>query len=217
MTDDVRAVAPDVYDLTLERGDARYRAFLVDGATPTLVDCGFDRTTGALFDRLAALDAAPERLVITHVHPDHTGGFDAVVDRFDPETYLPAESDHDFEHDPDHRYGHGDAVGPFAAVHVPGHTDDNYALVDESRNVAILGDAVIGADWRGLPAGYFVLVEGIYSNDLRAAERNLERLQAYDFDTGLVFHGSHVRGDARETLDAFVDFPGKPDSWPDEG
>ncbi|MFB6269584.1 MAG: MBL fold metallo-hydrolase [Halobacterium sp.] len=215
MTDAITEVAPDVYDLTLEAGDARYRAFLVDGDAPTLVDCGFDRTTDALADRLSALGVTPERLVVTHVHPDHTGGYDAVVDRYAPTTYVPAESDHDFAHAPDHRYGHGDTVGPFEAVHVPGHTGDNYALVDESRDVAVMGDAAIGADWRGLPAGYFVLVEGIYSNDLRAAERNLERLQAYDFDVGLVFHGSHVRGDAREKLDAFLDFPGKPDEWPD--
>ncbi|WP_336037132.1 MBL fold metallo-hydrolase [Halobacterium yunchengense] len=214
-TDAVRAVAPDVYDLTLERSDARYRAFLVDDGRPTLVDCGFDRTTDALFDRLATLGVAPDRLVVTHVHPDHSGGFDAVVDRYDPETWVPAESTHDFANEPAYRYGHEDPVGPFEAVHVPGHTDDNYALVDEDRGVAVMGDAAIGADWRGLPAGYFVLVEGIYSNDLRAAERNLERLQAYDFDVGLVFHGGHVRENARETLDAFLDFPGKPDRWPD--
>jgi len=215
--DAITEVAPDVYDLTLERGAARYRAFLVDGADPTLVDCGFDRTTDALFDRLDALDVTPERLVVTHVHPDHAGGFDAVVDRYDPTTYVPSESTHDFAHRPDHRYDHGDTVGPFEAVHVPGHTDDNYALVDESRAVAVVGDAAIGADWRGLPAGYFVLVEGIYSTDLRAAERNLERLQSYDFEIGLVFHGSHVLADAREKLDAFVDFPNKPDTWPEEG
>jgi len=72
-----------------------------------------------------------------------------------------------------------------------------------------MGDAVLGADWRGLPPGYFVLVEGIYSNDLVAAERNLERLQQYPFDVGLVFHGSSVFDDARGKLDDFVDFPNK--------
>lgn len=217
MPDAITEVAPDVYDLTLEDGDARYRAFLVDGEAPTLVDCGFERTTDALFDRLSTLGATPERLAVTHVHPDHTGGYDAVVDRYDPVTYVPAESTHDFTNPPDHRYEHGDAVGPFEAVHVPGHTADNYALVDKSRGVAVMGDAAIGADWRGLPAGYFVLAAGIYSNDLRAAERNLERLQDYDFDVGLVSHGSHVREDARETLDAFIDFPGKPGEWPADG
>lgn len=217
MDDAITEVAPDVYDLTLERGAARYRAFLVDGPTPTLVDCGFDRTTDALFDRLDDLDVLPERLVVTHVHPDHTGGYDAVVDRYDPTTVVPAESTHDFATEPDHRYEHGDTVGPFEAVHVPGHTADNYALVDEARDVAVMGDAAIGADWRGLPEGYLVLVEGIYSNDMRAAERNLERLQNYEFDVALVFHGSHVLADARAKLDAFLDFPNKPDSRPDEG
>ncbi|WP_435185776.1 MBL fold metallo-hydrolase [Halobellus sp. EA9] len=210
----ITEVAPDVYDLTLETSPARYRAFLFDRGTPTLVDCGLERTADTLLDRLETLGTVPERLVVTHADHDHIGGYDALVERYDLETYVPAESALDVSVPPTGRYGHEDAVGPFTAVHVPGHTDDNYALVDETRGLAVMGDAVIGADWRGLPAGYFVLVEGIYSDDLRAAERNLERLVEYEFDVGLVYHGSSVTEDADEKLRAFVDFPNKPSSWP---
>jgi glyoxylase-like metal-dependent hydrolase (beta-lactamase superfamily II) len=203
-----------VYDLTLTTDPARYRAYLFDWDRPTLVDCGLPETSETLLDRLETVDIAPERLVITHAHPDHDGGFDAVVDRYEPTTWVPEESTLTAEHDPDHRYGHEDAVGPFTAVHVPGHDVDNYALVAPNRDLAVMGDAVLGADWRGLPPGYFVLVEGIYSNDLVAAERNLERLQQYPFDVGLVFHGSSVLNDARGKLDEFIDFPNKGE-WDD--
>ncbi|MFC6975147.1 hypothetical protein ACFQL1_11545 [Halomicroarcula sp. GCM10025709] len=77
-----------------------------------------------------------------------------------------------------------------------------------------MGDAMIGADWRGLPAGYFLLVEAVYSDDLATAERNLERLQTYEFDAGLVFHGSSVFTDARRKLDRFLEFPNK-GTWSD--
>lgn len=210
----VTEVADDVYDLTLTREPARYRAYLFDWDRPTLVDCGLQETSQTLLDRLETVGIAPERLVLTHAHPDHDGGFDAVVDRYDPTTWVPRESTLATAHEPENRYGHEDAVGPFRAVHVPGHAADNYALVARHHDLAVLGDAVLGADWRGLPPGYFVLVEGLYSNDLVAAERNLERLQAYDFAVGLVFHGSSVFEGARKKLDDFVDFPNKGE-WDD--
>ena len=213
-TTPITEVAEDVYDLTLTQEPARYRAFLFDWDRPTLVDCGLETTTETLLDRLDTLGIPPERLVLTHADHDHAGGFDAVVDRYDPTTYVPAQSTLDTTHSPDVRYDHEDTVGPFAAVHVPGHCEDNYALAAPDRSLAVLGDAMIGADWRGLPPGYFVLVEGIYSDDLVAAERNAERLQDYDFETGLVFHGSSVFADARAKLDAFLDFPNK-GSWDD--
>ena len=111
---------------------------------------------------------------------------------------------------PDHRYGHHDTIGDFEAVHVPGHTADHHALVDESRSVAVLGDAVFGSDSRGLPAGYFLLPPAFYSEDLAAADENLERLLDYEFDVGLVYHGASVTSDASRKLHDFVGFAGKP-------
>ena len=213
-TTPITEVADGVYDLTLTQEPARYRAFLFDWDVPTLVDCGLETTSETLFDRLETLGIRPERLLLTHADHDHAGVFDAVVDRYDLETYVPVQSTLETAHEPDNRYDHTDTVGPFTSVHIPGHCVDNYALVATERSLAVMGDAMIGADWRGLPAGYFVLVEGIYSDDLVAAERNAERLQAYEFDTGLVYHGSSVFENARLKLDAFLDFPNK-GSWDD--
>lgn len=206
-------ILPDVYDITVMEGEGRrFRTYLFDGPVPTLVDTGLEATTDALFEGLAKLGVEPERVVVTHGDGDHVGGLSAVVDRFDPEVYVPEQTTEEALGgvDPDVRYGHRDEIGDFVAVHMPGHEPDNHALVDESRGVVVAGDAVSGADQRGLPAGYLLLPPAIYSENLNEAEVSLERLLKYEFDAVLVFHGSSVLSDAKAKLDAFVNFPGKP-------
>lgn len=201
-----------VYDITCreEPSGKRYRVFLAVDGTPTLLDAGLEDTTAAVFDGIDEIGIEPERLIITHGDGDHMAGFDAVVERYDPDTWVPEQTDVDTENTPDHRYTGGDHIGRFTAVHVPGHEPDNHALIDEDAGIAIMGDAVSGADQRGLPAGHFHLPPAVYSQDLNQAEENLERLLEYEFDVGLVYHGSSVLEDAKAKLDRYVNFPGKP-------
>jgi glyoxylase-like metal-dependent hydrolase (beta-lactamase superfamily II) len=206
---------PDVYQIDLPAEAEPYRAHLFDGPSPTLVDTGSAETVDTLRADLDALGVRPERVLITHADFDHVGGLEAVVDHYDPETWVPEQSTLSGSVEPDHRFGHGDVVAGFTAVHAPGHVDDNHAFVNERDSIAVLGDVLIGSDRRGLPPGYFLLPEAIYSNDLIAAERHLERLLEHDFEVGLVSHGSSVLEDAREKLEAFVEFPAKPE-WPAE-
>ncbi|WP_410767427.1 MBL fold metallo-hydrolase [Haloferax sp. DFSO60] len=203
--------APDVYDLTVaEMNDARYRLFVFDGDVPTLVDSGFEHTVDIVVDALDELGIEPERLVITHGDGDHIGGLEGLADHYGLETWVPEQTGLDSSYTPDHRYGDGDEVGDFTAVHTPGHAEDHHVLIDEQAGVAVLGDAVFGADARGLPEGYFVLPTGFYSADLNTADASLERLLEYSFDVGLVYHGSSVTTAASSKLDAFVNFDGKP-------
>ncbi|MFC7078724.1 MBL fold metallo-hydrolase [Haloarcula halophila] len=202
-------IAPDVYDITVKTApDARWRVHLFDGETPTLVDTGFEDTVDVLADELDDLDIRPERVIVTHGDPDHVGGLAGIVDRYGAESWVPDGVE--TEVSVDHRYGDGDTVGPFTAVHVPGHTADHHALVDEARGIAVLGDAVFGSDARGLPAGYFVLPTAFFSADVAAADEHLERLLDYEFEVGLVYHGSSVTDGASRKLASFVDFAGKP-------
>lgn len=201
----------DVYDLTVtEVNGGRYRVFLFDGESPTLVDAGFEDTTDVVGDRLDELGVDPERLVVTHGDVDHVGGLAGLADRYDLETWVPQQTELDGTYTPDHRYGDGDEVGRFTAVHTPGHTEDHHVLVDEASSVAVLGDAVFGADARGLPVGYFVLPTGFFSDDLSAADESLDRLPEYEFEAGLVYHGSSVTSGASQKLADFVNFAGKP-------
>lgn len=204
-------ILPDVYDITVDRADngRRYRVFLVDGAVPTLFDTGLADTTDALTAGIADTGLEPERVVITHADPDHVGGLATVVDTYAVETYVPEQSAIEAV-DPDVRYGDGDHVGDFRAIHVPGHTHDHHALVDEERGLLVAGDALAGADLRGFPAGFLLPHAAVYAEDPMAAELNLDRLLEFDFDAALVYHGSSVPSDAWDVVDRFANFPGRP-------
>ena len=204
----VEEIVDTVYDITCDQADGkRYRVFLFDTEVPTLIDAGLESTVESVFDGINEVGVEPERLIITHGDGDHIGGFEAIADRYDVETWLPEQTETDLV--ADHRYGDGGVVGQFEAVHLPGHTPDNHALIDENLGVAVMGDAVSGADQRGLPAGYFHLSPEIYTEDLNEAEQSLEKLLDHDFDIGLVFHGSSVTENAREKMKRYVNFPGK--------
>lgn len=204
-------VVDGVFDITskVEDSGKRYRVYLFTDETPTIVDAGLEETTDTVINAIDEVGVTPERLIITHGDGDHIGGFDALVEEYALETWVPEQTEADTENEPTHRYGDGDSIGPFTAVHAPGHEPDNHALIDESAGIAVMGDAASGADQRGLPAGYFHLPPAYYSRDLNRAEENLERLIEHEFDVGLVFHGSSVTENAREKLDRYVNFPGK--------
>lgn len=201
-------LADGVYDITckVEESGKRYRVFLLTDGTPTLFDTGFAGSADRISDGIAEIGIEPKRLIITHGDGDHVDGFDAIVDRYDVETWVPRQTSLETTNRPDHRFGHTDRIGRFVAVHVPGHGQDNHALIDEEAGIAVMGDAVSGADQRGLPEGYFHLPPGVYSEDLNEAEANLERLMEYEFDVGLVFHGSSVLSDADRKLERYVNF-----------
>lgn len=203
---------PDVYDITVREkpNGRRYRVFLIDYEVPTLFDTGYEDSTDRLFKEIESLGIEPERVVLTHADGDHVGGFDAVIDRYGAESYVPESSSLDTAHEPDVRYADGDDVGSLLAVAVPGHARDQHVLVDEERGILIAGDALSGADLRGFPEGYLLPHAAVFSEDSKEAELNLDRLLAYDFDSVLVYHGSSVIGDAYEVLDRYVNFPGRP-------
>lgn len=208
----INEITTDVYDLTIaEFNDGRYRVFLFDGDTATLVDAGLGDTTDVVIDRLTELGVEPERLVITHGDPDHIGGFSELADHYGLETWVPEGVNFETEVDPDNRYSDGDDVGRFTAVHTPGHTPNHHSLVDEAASIAVLGDAVFGSTARGLPEGYFVLPTGYFSADLNEADESLSNLLGYEFDVGLVYHGANVTTEASTKLDRFVNFAGKPE------
>ena len=115
-------------------------AYLVDGATPTLVDAG---TMPGVVDVIADHVEELDQVVLTHQHGDHVGELDAVLDRFDAELYAYAEHPRRTA-----ALGDGDAIDigdeSFEAVYTPGHARDHLSFVSDTTLFS--GDVVVYND-----------------------------------------------------------------------
>lgn len=223
----VEEILPNVYEITWQRKDEgpeimqgmqwRTYFFDFDYDVPTLIDTCKRERLEQFTEGLDEIDTDPERLIITHKHSDHVDGFDAIVDRYDVETWVPKHDELtsaervSVQTPADHLYDDGEEIGSFTTVHVPGHTPGNSSIINERAGIAIMGDTVSGADRRGLPAGY--LIHPPQSTNVRMpaeacidAEENLVNLLDYEFEVALVNHGSNVYEDGHEKLEAYVNF-----------
>ncbi|QCC48056.1 MBL fold metallo-hydrolase [Halobellus limi] len=179
----------------------------------TLVDTAFDENGAELVDVLRSRYGRVDRVVLTHGDHGHHGGLAHVVEAFDPDLAMPADESKLYEHleeagldvEPDVAYEDGDVLdGNIRVIQVPGHTEATSALLLEDRDILISGDVLDGSDRGGLPAGYLLPPPALFNADHEDAELNLYDLLGYDFDTLLVFHGSHVFEDPKGKLDDFL-------------
>lgn len=179
----------------------------------TLVDTAFDENGEELVETLKEEYGTIDRVIITHGDHGHHGGLGHVMNAFSPELVMPADEPKLYEHleeegydfEPDIAYEDGDVLeGNIRVIQVPGHTEATSALLLEDRGILISGDTLDGADRAGLPAGYLLPPPALFNDDHRAAELNLYNLLNHDFDTLLVFHGSHVFENPKQKLDDFL-------------
>lgn len=129
----------------------------------------------------AVLDAAGEEIegiALTHTHPDHAEGAEALAERAGGvEVVLGAE---------------GDRVGPFEVIATPGHAPDHVVLL--AGRIAFAGDNVLG---RG---SVFI---GPGEGSLSAYLDSLRRLRALDLEVICPGHGPYVKDPAAK-LDEYL-------------
>lgn len=118
-------------------------AYLVEAEQPDGTHVVVD--PGDAFDIVAKLEGvgvSPERVVLTHTHPDHVGNVDAVRDRYGCEVWG-----FDATHAAVDRaladretVALGDAE--FRVLHTPGHKDDHVILYSAGLGTLFAGDLV---------------------------------------------------------------------------
>jgi deazaflavin-dependent oxidoreductase (nitroreductase family) len=88
-------VAPGVYLVTLGRGAAASNVYLVrSGSTWTLIDAGWPSSAAAIRTAAEAVfgpGARPAAIVLTHIHPDHSGSAGTLARSWQVPVYVQAD------------------------------------------------------------------------------------------------------------------------------
>lgn len=187
-------------------------AYLVDGDTTVLVDCG---TPPWVVDRLAERVDRLDEVYLTHTHHDHIEQLDAVTDRFDPEV-------HAFAPHPGrtHAIEDGDELPlgetTVTALHTPGHAEDHVVFYDDARLFS--GDVVVYND-EAFDDGSFGRTD-ISGGDREVLIDSVERLRSVlpsSVDTMYPGHGGVYAGDVHAVIERALERASRREpKYPDE-
>ena len=183
----------------------------------TLVDAGlsYKPARTRLLAGLRAIGAGPQdvrRIVITHAHPDHTGGLAALVKLTGGADVLAHEREAIYLSDgrsPRTSRGKSrsfakapvttafqdgsELPGGLRAVHTPGHSPGHTALLHADSGVLITGDAVLNL--RGVR-----YAPGFLCTDPDRNRSSADRLGDLDFEVAAFTHGPELRRGAKARL-----------------
>ncbi len=184
---------------TLKRGE-RVNVFWSDRAGGILCDVGWD--TDESFAALrAALPHAPAHVLVTHLHPDHSGALERIRRWCDAEIRVPLE-DASITSAPlptGVRGFHGEQALQLEDVrieilHTPGHTPGHRCFLFAENGALVTGDMVLGegTTWVGPPHG-----------DMRDYMDSLERLRHAGHRFLCPGHGT-IQPDPVEKIDEFI-------------
>lgn len=131
------------------------------GASYTLIDCGLpgsDAAIASYLDRHHIAPTAIKKILLTHLHRDHTGGLKKMIERTHARTfshwieaaYIACDPPYDGPGSPpadpvtiDEPFKDGDtidAAGGLIAYHTPGHTPGHTAYYQPERKILFCGD-----------------------------------------------------------------------------
>jgi glyoxylase-like metal-dependent hydrolase (beta-lactamase superfamily II) len=169
-----------------EAMDFDVRCFLVPHPSGViLVDTGFDHSVPLIAGELAAMGAGWDDLtdvILTHDHPDHTGGLTAVAARAPAATVWAGPGDtfpvavtpaRDAE-----------TIRGLRVVATPGHTAGHLSLLATDDDALLIGDLAGSQD------GRLARAPQPFTADADEAERSLHRVAALGFTRLYPSHGA---------------------------
>lgn len=163
--------------------------YLVVGARPLLIDAGVGAS--AHLDAIAVhLADGPEHVIVTHAHPDHASGVEAIARRW-PRTvfskfpWIERDGHHAVTW---HALEDGTVVpagdDSLDVVHTPGHAPDHICLWHASTRTLFGGDLLV--------RGTTVVIPASAGGSVSAYLRSLERVLALEPSRVLPAHGPAI-------------------------
>jgi glyoxylase-like metal-dependent hydrolase (beta-lactamase superfamily II) len=184
------SVSFDVRAFVVRRGDD---IALVD----TLMRPEQCELIGDALIQAAATFADISYIVLTHHHPDHTGGLAELARRAPRAQILCGAGDADsirastgISVDP---LGSGERLLGFEVIATPGHTPGHLCLFDQGSSTMVLGDIVGNS-------GGLQRAPARFTENAAQAEATLRALAERDFDNALPSHGDPLFGGAAQSL-----------------
>ena len=189
------------------------------GPSWTLIDAGLPGSEGAIGKYLAAQQIDPHsvrKIVITHLHRDHTGGLKQMAEMTKARTYAhwidaayiemkpPYEGKGTPPAEPfsvDERLKDGDQIdagGGMVAYHTPGHTPGHTAYYLPERKILFCGDLFFG---HGREA---VITTPDYTHDGPTAQISARRVASLAIDSLLTYHGGPFPTGGRSQVERVV-------------
>lgn len=160
--------------------------YLIPGDRPILIDAGVGQAQH-VEAIAAAVAAGPDRVVVTHAHPDHASGAPALARRFGAARFAKLPwPERDAATDVTWTWlADGDVIdtgeGPLTVVHTPGHAPDHIVLWHADSRTAFTGDLVV--------QGGTVVIPASKGGSLSAYLQSLHRLADLGPRRALPAHG----------------------------
>ncbi|MCH7786071.1 MAG: MBL fold metallo-hydrolase [Chloroflexi bacterium] len=212
------------------------RIYLIEGDTLALVDTGLPWSAQRVFNYIESIGRKPEELdtiLMTHSHPDHTGGALKIIERTGAEIIAHADDTRRHSDETSLSYmGMGSSLraplpflrrtpvsrlvsdgqvlpmlGGIRVIHTPGHTPGSVCYLLENRGLLFSGDTAFS---NGERVSRSVPFPGYNKPDYL---KSLERLASLEFDTLCGGHGVPLVGGASDRLKELLATRPEPPSW----
>lgn len=217
-------------------GTSLSRIYLIEDDDLTLIDTGMPWSAGGVLRYIRSIGRHPEelrRILVTHCHPDHTGGAPGIVKKSSAEVVAHESDSRQLGEGPaltylgifsslhvaipflkriplDHAVAEDEVIpvaGGIRALHTPGHTAGSVCYLLEREGLLFSGDTIFS---NGVRVSRSMPFPG---SDAAQYRRSLERLTSIDFDILCGGHGSPLLGDASKILRLLLDRKPELPTW----
>jgi glyoxylase-like metal-dependent hydrolase (beta-lactamase superfamily II) len=176
--------------------------YIINKGKLTLIDCGnglIENSIKPYLDKLSIKNVA--QVILTHDHPDHTGGLKEILCYFKPKIFIhkldfkiPFLTDKSLVTFVENNDEISIGSEKLNVLHTPGHTMGSICLYEEKNKILFSGDTVF-------PGGFFGRTD-LPTGNSKALINSLKKLTELDVEFLLAGHEKPVFKNAKQHIES---------------